>query len=1382
MALYSYIPRRRAVAVSVLCTVALGFTGMNLAGGSQIRRASAVSVAEAGSVASIVPGINKAPGSATSPRFETTVFALQEDDLALPAVDAVVSLVDSGPDPVVTGPTPMTVPWIDHASSATVAQVGAVYGLAHGEGNPDATLPAAREPRSFYGAYLKSQTRFGPLGPGGIYLRSGATVSPYVTIPNAGGDASPLGGLHAAHGTDTVTAVGKASLGDLELDPNEHFLYVTNLFDGRVYQVDTWTNAVVGALPAAPTSCHDASDSRPFGLLAKGDTLYLGTVCSAQTSHDVAQLGADVWAFNTVTKTWAASPVMHAVPTPVASAKPGEPTATLGGFTPWSDDVSGTVSLNRAPMLTSIDIADDGSMVLGIRSRVGDMATATATGKQINGSGAVTRVPANGDGTWMSFMTSDPGLANIGVNPTPAAQYVSHNFDGGSGAQGAVVSVPMLHDGNPGSEIATTHRDLFSWNAQGVLWFDNHGDQPATVTAREEANRHGGFAKASSLGDLEIMAAWRSFGDRVWLDANGDGVQDPAEGGIAGVTLHLKATCNAETLASVTTDADGHFTFFTPPFVAYAITVDAANYHPGGALYERTVVSAAGGSRADAHGCMTVAKAGRGDTDHSYDMGFRPAPKSTFAVGDRVWLDANGNGRADDGEVGVKDITVQAFNADGPVGAPVHTNAEGLYVIGSLPAGDYHLRFSGLPEGYTFTTALANGVPAEVNSDAGANGVTATFTLKPGLPPLTDGHHARLGPCTGDMIDVTIDAGIKAPEEFLHRYAVGDRVWLDANHNGRQDDAETSVADVGVALFLDGGQEPLATTTTNADGFYIFDNLPKATYVVKFTAPAGYRFTTQTAPGLANTVDSDPNADGVTASFLLDEDDDAPNMTKGLPAGFVGSYINNTVDAGLYVPLAIGDFVWSDTNGNGVQDTAEPGAPGVRVALTTAAGGPAHDAGGAEVAAVVTAADGRYHFDNLLAGSYVVTFSNLPAGSIFSPARAGSSATKNDLKADGVSTATDSDPDPATGAASVVLPASGGSLELVTAADGALVATFIDRTVDAGLTSGAYSIGNRVWFDENDNGTFQAGEPGLANITVGVYPVAADGSTPAVAAATQVTDVDGYYRFDGLPAGRFVVKVEASNFAAAGHLVGFMSSKVDEVSPDADIDQNDNGVGVGTGPSAVASGVITLGPGDSEPLNENATDLSVSGQGARDARANMTVDFGFSATIDLGVEKTVLTPELGEGSTIRWRIKVSNNSNVAVVGAMVTDSIPTSVRPGSVSGPGWGCTFAGRDLTCIHDAAIPASSDSSFEVTGEVLIQNGSITNGAHVSNPRGPDAFPGNDDDEVTAIVITKVLPHTGSGIWRPIAIVADLLATLGAVLVIHDTYARRRRALGLV
>ena len=40
------------------------------------------------------------------------------------------------------------------------------------------------------------------------------------------------------------------------------------------------------------------------------------------------------------------------------------------------------------------------------------------------------------------------------------------------------------------------------------------------------------------------------------------------------------------------------------------------------------------------------------------------------------------------------------------------------------------------------------------------------------------------------------------------------------------------------------------------------------------------------------------------------------------------------MDAGFIPTADIGDFVWEDTNGDGIQDVGEPGIEGVEVTLT----------------------------------------------------------------------------------------------------------------------------------------------------------------------------------------------------------------------------------------------------------------------------------------------------------------------------------------------------------------------------------------------------------------------------------------------------------------
>ena len=79
---------------------------------------------------------------------------------------------------------------------------------------------------------------------------------------------------------------------------------------------------------------------------------------------------------------------------------------------------------------------------------------------------------------------------------------------------------------------------------------------------------------------------------------------------------------------------------------------------------------------------------------------------------------------------------------------------------------------------------------------------------------------------------------------------------------------------------------------------------------------------------------------------------------------------------------ALGDFVWYDTNDNGIQDSGENGVSGVTVEL--------EDTSGNILSTTTTDANGAYHFTGLTPGQYEVQFV-APAGSgdVFSPSLQG---------------------------------------------------------------------------------------------------------------------------------------------------------------------------------------------------------------------------------------------------------------------------------------------------------------------------------------------------------------------------------------------------------
>ena len=88
--------------------------------------------------------------------------------------------------------------------------------------------------------------------------------------------------------------------------------------------------------------------------------------------------------------------------------------------------------------------------------------------------------------------------------------------------------------------------------------------------------------------------------------------------------------------------------------------------------------------------------------------------------------------------------------------------------------------------------------------------------------------------------------------------AIGDYVWRDLNDNGIQDMDETGIEGVSIEL-QDGMGNPLASTTTDANGAYLFEGLCAGDYTVVVdanTLPDGY-VAAMCNVGMDDTVDND---------------------------------------------------------------------------------------------------------------------------------------------------------------------------------------------------------------------------------------------------------------------------------------------------------------------------------------------------------------------------------------------------------------------------------------------------------------------------------------------------------------------------------------------
>ncbi|MET9634210.1 SdrD B-like domain-containing protein [Lentzea sp. NPDC006480] len=972
----------------------------------------------------------------------------------------------------------------DPAQIANQGATGAVFGIGYRK----------QDKRIFSAAFAKRLTDYGPAGPGGIYVTpaGGGATTTFATVPNADG---PAQHNHATNFDGPFFAgVGKEALGDLDITEDGSELYVVNLADKKLYAYNATgatASAPKGSWAIPATACANAADWRPGALGIRDGKIYVGGVCSAQSSQNRNDLRGVVMTFAGGTFS---APIVNKVLTfERGFAKETRPSSNK--WFPWTDNWGATELDDRhetypEPLLTDIGIENNGDLVLDFRDRFADQggykipAPDGSGGNHENMSGGdLNRACLVGGAyVWEGSSAACPNHNqgwNGGNEPLSVVEYYPGEFWGVAHQESSQGALAIVY-GEP--RMPAIVLDPITVRSTGVGWFDRTTGEMQRddhtnsyqITKLETAGSEG-WGKANGLGDLEVLCdlAPVQLGNRVWFDTDNDGVQDGDEPAVAGVKVTATPCAGGAALPVKTTNAKGEYYFGAAdslkPETCYNLAFDLSGVNPAGlpgapakADLKWTTKEAGPDrvidSNVDAAGKAQVTTGKAGTADHTIDAGINA--KVTNKLGDLVWVDTNRNGVQDAGEPGVQGVTVVLKKGDGtPVGTPKQTDAQGKYVFDNLDDGVYKVCFdlSTLPAqyaGYVYTGKDQGGDDAKDSDADAADGCTATTTLG-----------------AAKREDLTLDAGIVPPNN-----KVGDFVWKDTNRNGLQDGDEPGVPGVTVTL-KDGAGNPVGQPKqTGPDGKYLFDNLADGTYQVCFdisTAPAEY----------AGYLLTRPNAGGDDA-----KDSDADLTTKCSQTTTVGPQKREdlTLDAGIRPPNKLGDYVWIDTNKNGLQDDGEQPVPNVPVKLS-------------DGKTTTTGPDGKYVFDKLPDGKYTVCFDikNMPA-----PV-ADYQVTKPNAGDD----TKDSDADPATGCAPEV--------ELN-------VDKPEDLTIDMGLISPVNRLGDYVWIDVNKDGLQDASDVPVEGVTAKL-------ST----GATTKTDAQGKYIFSDLPDGTYKVCFDLANLPAA---------------------------------------------------------------------------------------------------------------------------------------------------------------------------------------------------------------------------------------------------------
>jgi SdrD B-like domain/Secretion system C-terminal sorting domain len=621
-------------------------------------------------------------------------------------------------------------------SIATAAQIGTCWGIAYNKFND----------RVYTAAFLKRHSGLGPGGPSGSPNATNAPGAIYVANPNATNSGSfffsmdALGASYYSHdhvannplnvrdnvarGMDkdidassqdaaAFDQIGKVGIGDLEMSDDGRYMWLTNLYDRKLYRIDL-TNPTNPVAPTAATAatlltswnlpaltCSNGV-LRPFGLKFYKGNIYVGVVCTGETdvnansntnvntNYDGTNVtggsfnvgNAYVLQFNT-----AGAGVWNTILTIPLNYPRGNAADENFNITRWYNwtnnfDVvkfhpsnSNGALIHPQPVLANIEFDVDGTMMIGFMDRLGNQA-----GKFQN--------DINGIGSYFGEIGGDLLRA---YNNGCAYQLESNGKEGASSSKPATSGAN--HGQGFGNGAFSAGAGSNSGNVNGVGYGTNYGEfyhndrywyPGGTYWAHNE----------TSLGSL---------------------------GFLPGSTEVISASLN--------------------PFDIFSNGVNRYSNITGDSVSRYEVIASAEAG--------TFAKANSlGDIEII-------TPLPAIEIGNRVWNDTNGNGIQDAGENGIGGVMLELYHpSSSTVIGNVTTSLDGSYYFTSavgtditgvdygvniLPKTNYILRLatSGIGNDWD-PTANSGAGSARVGSDLHGLLICPTAIVGAGAPNLSD--------------------------------------------------------------------------------------------------------------------------------------------------------------------------------------------------------------------------------------------------------------------------------------------------------------------------------------------------------------------------------------------------------------------------------------------------------------------------------------------------------------------------------------------------------------------------------------------------------------------------------------------------------------------
>jgi len=337
-----------------------------------------------------------------------------------------------------------------------------------------------------------------------------------------------------------------------------------------------------------------------------------------------------------------------------------------GAYDAWTDVQA---DLDPQPMLTDIEFNADTFMVLGFSDRIGHR---VADDQSLFPDGTLVGITRETKGEILIAGYNNTNgfvLEAAGVIEDRVGQFANNNGDGpgylnpdGSYPPAWMSSGEFFEDDwlefnstlgglalrKDIDMTVSTIADPFGVQSGGLTYFDNlDGSRDGRVELYAGAIPNSPFlGKSAGLGDIELMpeAPPIQIGNYVWDDTDGDGIQDPGEAGLDGVTMELYDAAGALLASTMTanggqyyfSDTDG-LDYYSTYYVVFGGSGSATTANSGAGsitdMNDSDAFVAGGTEPAGLSGSVVVRvdTGGSAETNHTFDIGIGAPPACSGA-------------------------------------------------------------------------------------------------------------------------------------------------------------------------------------------------------------------------------------------------------------------------------------------------------------------------------------------------------------------------------------------------------------------------------------------------------------------------------------------------------------------------------------------------------------------------------------------------------------------------------------------------------------------------------------------------------------------------------------------------------------------------------